>query len=277
LEVALRKFVAALFTVAISTIGASAADLPVRTYTKAPAAVAPVYNWTGFYIGGTAGGAWTKADVGLDTVNGAPALYRPGDIPALNALGSPSLSGSKAIFGGKIGFNKQWNSYVAGLEGDFSSFRFNKSASATGNPFTSPPAFAFGSAEFNTNVSTNWLATVRARAGYAVDRVFFYATAGAAFAKVDFSNTYHAFSPGGRGFDDEATSASKTKVGWVAGGGIDYALTTNWIVSAEYLHVDLGSIETSGLATTGGAANATFNFSTKLKSDIVRGGIAYKF
>lgn len=273
----MRKFVAALFTVAISTIGASAADLPVRTYTKAPAAVAPVYNWTGFYIGGTAGGAWTKADVGLDTVNGAPALYRPGHIPALNAFGSPSLSGSKAIFGGKIGFNKQWNSYVAGLEGDFSSFRFNKSASATGNPFTSPPAFAFGSAEFNTNVSTNWLATVRARAGYAVDRVFFYATAGAAFAKVDFSNTYHAFSPGGRGFDDEATSASKTKVGWVAGGGIDYALTTNWIVSAEYLHVDLGSIETSGLATTGGAANATFNFSTKLKSDIVRGGIAYKF
>jgi len=254
--------------------GALAADMPV----KAPAAVSTApYNWTGLYVGGTAGGAWTKGDVSLDTVNGTPALYRPGDIPALNALGSPSLSGSEAIFGGKIGFNHQWGSYVAGLEGDFSSFRFNKSASATGNPFTSAPPYAFGFAEFDTNVSTNWLATVRARAGYAVDRAFFYGTAGAAFAKVNFSNTYHAQSPLGFGFDDEATSASKTKVGWVAGGGIDYAVTTNWIVSVEYLHVDLGSIETSGLVTTGFTPNATFNFSTKLTSDIVRGGIAYKF
>src|SRR5260370_42182971 len=55
--VALKKFVAALFTVAISAIGASAADLPARTYTKAPVVVAPIYNWTGFYVGVNAGGA----------------------------------------------------------------------------------------------------------------------------------------------------------------------------------------------------------------------------
>jgi outer membrane immunogenic protein len=254
--------------------GALAADMPV----KAPAAAytAP-YNWTGLYVGGTAGGAWTKGDVSLDTVNGTPALVRTGDIASVNALGSANLSGSSAIFGAKLGYNHQWGSYVAGLEADYSSFHFNKSAHTTGNPFISP-AYAFGSAEFDTNVSTSWLATVRARVGYAVDRAFFYGTAGAAFAKVDFSNTYHAFSPLGLGFDDEAISASKTKVGWVAGAGIDYALTTNWIVSVEYLHVDLGSIETSGLLTTQfGAPNATFTFSTKLTSDIVRGGIAYKF
>src|SRR6202012_422454 len=37
-----------------------AADLPARTYTKAPAYTAPeaVYNWTGFYIGGHVGGAF---------------------------------------------------------------------------------------------------------------------------------------------------------------------------------------------------------------------------
>ena len=39
---------------------ALAADLPARTYTKAPAYTAPeaVYNWTGFYIGGHVGGAF---------------------------------------------------------------------------------------------------------------------------------------------------------------------------------------------------------------------------
>ena len=64
----MRNFVAALFTVAISTIGASAADLPVRTYTKAPAAVAPVYNWTGFYVGLNAGGAWNRSSATTTTV-----------------------------------------------------------------------------------------------------------------------------------------------------------------------------------------------------------------
>src|SRR6266852_727612 len=39
---------------------AFAADMPARTYTKAPAYTAPevVYNWTGFYIGGHIGGAF---------------------------------------------------------------------------------------------------------------------------------------------------------------------------------------------------------------------------
>ena len=41
---------------------AFAADLPARTYTKAPAYTAPqaVYNWTGFYIGGHIGGAFAR-------------------------------------------------------------------------------------------------------------------------------------------------------------------------------------------------------------------------
>ena len=37
---------------------ASAADLAARPYTKAPVAVASVYNWTGFYLGIVGGGAW---------------------------------------------------------------------------------------------------------------------------------------------------------------------------------------------------------------------------
>ncbi len=45
--------------IALGTASAFAADLPARTYTKAPAYVpAPIYNWTGFYIGGHVGGAF---------------------------------------------------------------------------------------------------------------------------------------------------------------------------------------------------------------------------
>lgn len=49
--------------VALGTASAFAADLPARTYTKAPAYVpAPIYNWTGFYIGGHIGGAFNGSD-----------------------------------------------------------------------------------------------------------------------------------------------------------------------------------------------------------------------
>ena len=41
---------------------ASAADLPARTYTKAPPPMVAVYNWTGFYVGGHIGGTWTNQE-----------------------------------------------------------------------------------------------------------------------------------------------------------------------------------------------------------------------
>ena len=40
---------------------AFAADLPARTYTKAPVYVEPVYDWTGFYIGGNVGYSWGRS------------------------------------------------------------------------------------------------------------------------------------------------------------------------------------------------------------------------
>src|SRR6186713_2287066 len=55
----MKKLVIALTAVAAFTGSASAADLGARPYTKAPMAVAPAYNWTGFYIfGGAGGGVW---------------------------------------------------------------------------------------------------------------------------------------------------------------------------------------------------------------------------
>src|SRR5579859_3375645 len=56
----MKKFL--LATVALVALGATvpalAADLPARGYTKAPAYATPLYNWTGFYIGGHIGGAF---------------------------------------------------------------------------------------------------------------------------------------------------------------------------------------------------------------------------
>lgn len=256
----------------LSVTAASAADMRAPVYKAAPA-VAP-FSWTGFYVGGTAGAGWTKADPSLSIVNGASPLYLPADIPGLSALGSPGLSATNAIVGAKAGYNQQWGSFVAGLEGDISWFHFNKTAATAGNPFL---AFGAGSAAFSTSVSTNWLATIRPRLGYAVNTALFYVTGGLAVGDVKYSNTYVGFSPRGAGFEFEAAAVSQTRVGWTVGAGVDYAVTPHWVLSAEYLHVDLGSVSTSGLVTTGNLNTAAFNVSTKLHSDIGRVGLAYKF
>jgi outer membrane immunogenic protein len=267
--------VAALGALAAMTVGASAADLSRPVYTKAPPPAPPAFSWTGFYVGGTVGGARTKADVSLNTVNGTPALYNPIDIPSLNAFGSPSTWQTNVIAGLKGGYNQQWGAWVLGVEGDISSFNTSPTVAVIGNPFITFPGA--GSAQMSTNLHTSWLSTIRGRAGFAADHWLFYATGGAAFAGVNYSNTYRGFSPLGSGFEFEAASASKTQVGWAAGAGVDYAITPRWIVSAEYLHVDLGSITAAGLVTTGSASTATMNFSTKVTSDIGRFGAAYKF
>ena len=263
---------AVLGALAAMPIGAFAADLPV--YTKAPP-VAPAFSWTGFYVGGTAGAAWSNADVSMNTVNGTNALYDPRDIPTLNAFGSPNLSQTNAIFGLKAGYNYQQGMWVLGVEGDISSFRFNQTVANSGNPFVTFPGA--GSAQMSTSVSTSWLSTVRARVGYAADHWLFYGTGGVAIGDVKYSNTYRGFSPLGSGFEFESAAVSGTQIGWAAGAGVDYAITPHWVLSAEYLHIELDSLSASGLVTTGSNRTGTFNFSTKVTSDIARGGIAYKF
>ncbi len=268
-----------LLTTGVAAIVASgsafAADL--STMKAPPPAPAPaVYDWSGFYIGGTAGGAWTDAGVGLNPVNGAIPNYPTGDLPALIALGSPSLKEANAIFGGKLGYNLQSSAWVFGLEGDLSSFRFNRSAATTGDPFAGDPPPDF--AAFNSQAATTWLATLRPRLGFAVDRALFYGTAGVAFGNVSFSSTETDHSPWGGGADGRAaSSASQTKVGWTVGAGVDYALAANWVLSVEYLHVDLGSIKASGVETSGNGSSATLNFSTWVTSDLARVGVGYKF
>ena len=87
--------------------GAFAADLPARVYTKAPAYVAPVYDWTGFYIGLNGGYSWGNSFTTYTT----PVVALP------TFATSQSMNGW--VFGGQAGYNWQFNrSWVLGIEGD---------------------------------------------------------------------------------------------------------------------------------------------------------------
>ena len=131
-------------------------------------------------------------------------------------MGSFSTLG--ALFGGQIGGNYQIGQFVIGAEGDFD-WQNLRGASASG---ICAPAVIGGCA-----VASNWLATLRGRAGFAADRVLFYITGGGAFTNIKPST---GALPHGGG----------SEPGWTAGGGIEYAFTDNWTAKFEYLYAPQG-------------------------------------
>jgi outer membrane immunogenic protein len=278
LEVALKKFVAAVFTVAISAVGASAADLPVATYTKAPAVVAPVYNWTGFYVGLNAGGAWNRSSATTTTVadGSSVGFFFPAVVPAIALVGNQRINSSGFAGGLTAGYNWQVSSAVVGIESDFNYFGVKGSSSGSAlYPCCMPGGFTV-----NSSVSSDWLFTLRGRAGVLVTPAFLlYGTGGLAIANVK-SNFLFTDKPGPTPGASESASISTTRYGWTAGVGGEYAMMNGWSVKAEYLYVDLGRASTTSTNLTlppNTFPINVFTHSVDLRSNIVRVGLNYKF
>ena len=92
----------AVAALALGALPATAADLSNRPVYKAPVSVPTVYNWTGFYVGVSGGGAWGTSE---HTFPGG--THGPFDI-------------SGGLVGGTVGYNWQSGNLVLGLEGDYS-------------------------------------------------------------------------------------------------------------------------------------------------------------
>ena len=211
-------------------------------YTKAP--MMSVFNWTGCYIGVEGGGAWGRS--------------HHEDASGLAITGDYDVTGG--LIGGEIGCNYQMAStWVFGVEGDLSWVTKKGSASDIA-PFNT--AFTSGTKE-------NWLGTGRARLGFlATPQFLLYGTGGFAVADVEADVT-----PPGLG----TVTESKTRWGWTAGAGGEYAFTSNWSIKAEYLFVQL---QNSGyfatpVPTTAGTIVTRGN--VPLNNNIVRAGLNYKF
>ena len=103
------KLVVAVLAGSLGATSALAADLPARTYTKAPVMVDPGYNWSGFYIGGNIGYSWGRSNDTSTLTNGAGTTL-------FTTAGSSNLDG--VVGGGQIGYNWQMQNWVWGLEAD---------------------------------------------------------------------------------------------------------------------------------------------------------------
>ncbi|MCP8940100.1 porin family protein [Alsobacter sp. SYSU M60028] len=238
----------------LAALPAFAADLPARTAPGAPApAMASMYNWTGFYIGANAGYAWGAGDV---NVVGDAAILA--NLAAATGPTSGSLNPGGFTAGAQAGFNYQINQFVMGVEADANWVDANDKSSWTG-------AAPGSSASFSSKVE--WLSTVRARLGFAVNNVLVYGTGGVAFGQARSAWSYN------DGTNAWTGGESGTRAGWALGAGVEYAFNRNWTAKVEYLHYDLG--DKTFFSTT--AATHTAKLKTDYSGNIVRAGINYKF
>jgi outer membrane immunogenic protein len=265
---AMRYKIASLAAAAIAFGGvqmASAADMAV----KARPMVAPVttYTWTGCYIGVNAGAGWSRSS--FDSVmDPGTHLGLAANVAAVSAAGTGSArDDGNFIGGGQIGCNWQTGSWVIGIEGDFDAFRADPTLVGTG-VLTTGDTFVI-----TNSVTTNWLATVRPRLGWAFDRSLLYITGGLAVTNIKYTQTYAdtLFAAAG------TSSSSQTKAGWTIGGGWEYAFTNNWSMKAEYLFVHFSSVSTGGIVvSTSGGTNA-LSGTADLREHIARIGLNYRF
>jgi outer membrane immunogenic protein len=203
---------------------AIAADLPVRAPAYAPPPPAVVYyNWTGCYIGANVGGGWTKSNTfGYPLPDPVTAGFVPMDV---------GTNGSGVVAGGQAGCNLQVASnFVVGIEGDFS--WSGVKGEGTVGPIESTPVPGLFPGSFATSThEVAWVGTLRGRAGVAFDRLMIYVTGGLAWASLKTTADEVFLTP-----VSNPGSFDSTRIGWVGGVGLEYAVTYNWIVRGEYLY-----------------------------------------
>ncbi len=252
-----------------------AAVMPVKV--KAPRAFIGPTNWTGFYVGGFAGAAAGRTDIGF--------------------VGDGSVR--PWVFGGlggiELGYNRQLdNKWVIGVEGDVgaANVRGGRTAGSTsGLTQTAPGANGVPSGSTTTSFSplfftvqdkTNWMATVTGRVGYAWNRTLFYVKGGAAFEDSTVSAAC-SYGPSaviaglGKSCLNQAgavtagfSGPNTTRVGWTLGYGTEFDLGHNWSAKGEYDYLSFG--RKTNLQTDG----TTF-LTDKSNISQVKVGVNYRF
>ena len=263
-----KAIAASALAAMVATSAASAADLAARPYTKAPV-LEPIYNWTGFYVGGNVGYSWGRSSDTSTLTNGAGAvLFTSADRANMDGV----------IGGGQIGYNWQVQNWVWGLEADIQGSGQKGSRAylcPTGvctPPFGVIAVFPGPAVPVSLDQKLEWFGTVRGRVGVlATPQVLFYATGGLAYGEVKNTATI--------GLVPVTFSNSDTRVGYTVGAGVEGVIGGNWTAKLEYLWVDLG--RTSGSFVTAlpalGGGVLSSNYSSRITDNIVRVGVNYKF
>jgi outer membrane immunogenic protein len=199
-------------TLALAALAApaSAADLAARPYTKAPApTVAPIYDWSGFYIGLNGGGG--SAHKCWDQINA-------GGVPVAPPVSLGCHDATGGTVGGQIGYRWQTTNWVFGVEaqGNWADFK-----GANANPLL---------VGFQDETKIDAFGLFTGQVGYAWNNVLLYVKGGAAVV----SDKYRAFDVlSGL----TIVTGSETRWGGAVGAGLEFGFAPNWTVGVEYDHL----------------------------------------
>ena len=209
-------------------------------YAGAMGEVNPVKNWTGFYLGLNGGYSWSDANTQVTPLPVPAAL--PIDFLNTVPVRLP-VSASGGTVGAQLGYNFQLQSFLQWVVGIETDINWNGlSGSGVGNAVGNA---AWDNTVFNNVLSTNqkstWFGTLRPRLGFlATPTILLFGTGGLAYGNLSGSANTD-FVTGGFGIDTYPGTSNVTKVGWTAGGGVEWAPAQQWSVKLEYLYYDLGT------------------------------------
>jgi outer membrane immunogenic protein len=214
----------ALVTAGLLSMGfvgaAPAADLPARTSTKAPPLVAPIYNWSGFYVGLNGGGASSHDCLTLTSHAGIAIVPK--------SEGCHDATGG--LVGGQVGYRWQATNWVFGVEaqGDWADLKGSNPSLTARIPYTN-----------QTKIDAIGLFT--GQVGYAWNNVLWYVKGGGAVTDNKYSSIFGTAVPPGFAPGDVWNRATETRWGGAVGTGLEFGFAPNWSVAVEYDHLFMGN------------------------------------
>ncbi|MCR6733383.1 MAG: outer membrane beta-barrel protein [Afipia sp.] len=209
----IRSALLALSAALLASTASFAADLPARTYTKAPIYAAPIYNWTGIYVGAHIGAAFGGDNGYATTIAGLTGSNRD----------------AAFLGGGQVGADYQFApNWLIGVEGQISGL--------------SNSDRSFSNAVGTFRDRTDWLASVTGRLGYTWGPGLVYAKGGVAFRDDNGLAATAGFLP---------AVTDRNSTGYTVGGGFEYMFAPAWSAKVEYQYYNFDT--TTVASTPAGA------------------------
>jgi outer membrane immunogenic protein len=240
----------------------SSSMMAVLVPTAAFAQNAPVFNWTGFYLGGGVGAHFSDepghldlpetSSFDVDFVDGTPIFFNQDPsafMPWPTQFDLDDVSGAVGVL---TGYNYQIGRMVLGLEADWFWLGQEAKDRWSRTEEFSNQALQIRRTDLAVFGGVDWLSTLRARIGVAAtERLLFFGTGGLAIGDASIGSTadiIEQYADGGKSAA-WAGEESETMVGFAAGGGAEYALNDNATFRFEGLYYDLGRLSATVTGT----------------------------